>query len=126
MPGPIYSRTRAGFRPPLQVGAGALRRDLTRLNGGSMNTGDDDEPEEPPVPHVDWDIRREGRAWTGDEAMARLQLTPEKFEMWRGKLFWSHADRVTLLGLLLENVGVDAAVRLGDPAVWRDAIRELG
>jgi hypothetical protein len=26
---------------------------------------------------------------------------------------------------LLENVGVDAAIRLGDPAVWREAIAEL-
>jgi hypothetical protein len=31
-----------------------------------------------------------------------------------------------LLGLLLENVGVDAAVRLGKPEVWRAAIRDLG
>ena len=30
------------------------------------------------------------------------------------------------LALLLENVGVDQAVRLGDPEVWREAVRELG
>jgi len=34
-------------------------------------------------------------------------------------------ERLLMLGLLLENVGVDAAVRLGDPAVWRAAIAEL-
>jgi hypothetical protein len=56
--------------------------------------------------------------------MARFALTPEKFEMYAGKLFWSDADRLTLLGLLLENVGVDAAVRMGRPDVWREAIRE--
>ena len=87
---------------------------------------DDVDPEDPPIPSVQWDIRREGRAWDGAEAQARWNLTPEKFEMWDGKLFWSHADRITLLGLLLENVGVDAAVRLGDPAVWRAAVRDLG
>jgi hypothetical protein len=64
--------------------------------------------------------------WDGDEAMARFALTPEKFEMYQGRLFWSDADRVTLLGLLLENVGADWAVRLGNPDVWRHAIRELG
>jgi hypothetical protein len=32
---------------------------------------------------------------------------------------------VTLLGLLLENVGVDRAVRLGDPKVWRAAVADL-
>lgn len=75
---------------------------------------------------VKWDIRREGRAWTGDEGMQRFSLTPEKFEMYRGKLFWSDEDRVNLLGLLLENVGADQAVRLGDPAVWRAAVAALG
>lgn len=90
-----------------------------------MALGIDDDPDPPPVPQVAWDIRREGRAWRDEEAMARFQLTPEKFEMIDGRLFWSHADRVTLLGLLLENVGIDAAVRLGDPAAWSAAVREL-
>ena len=75
--------------------------------------------------HVDWDIRREGRTWVGDEALRRLELTPEKFEMNRGRLFWDEEERLLLLGLLLENVGVNAAVRLGDPNVWRAAVAEL-
>lgn len=70
--------------------------------------------------------RRQGRAWNADEAMGRYELTPEKFEMDRGKLFWDDTQRLTLLALLLENVGVDQAVRLGDPAVWRAAVRDLG
>ena len=73
----------------------------------------------------EWDIRREGRAWEGDEAMQRYQLTPEKMEMIRGKLLWDEEDRVKLLGLLLENVGADRAVRLGNPNVWRAAVRSL-
>jgi hypothetical protein len=74
---------------------------------------------------VKWDIRKQGRAWTGDEAMQRFELTPEKFEMYQGRLFWSDEDRLNLLGLLLENVGAARAVQLGDPAVWRDAVAEL-
>jgi hypothetical protein len=42
-----------------------------------------------------------------------------------GKLFWDDSQRLTLLALLLENVGVDQAVRLGDPDVWRAAIQDL-
>ena len=38
------------------------------------------------IPAVAWDIRREGRAWTTAEAEGRFALTPEKFEMWRGRL----------------------------------------
>ena len=85
---------------------------------------DDTAPD--PMPDVRWDIRRTGRAWTKDEAMGRYELTPEKFEMIGGKLFWGESQRLTLLALLLENVGVDQAIRLGEPAVWRAAIRDLG
>jgi hypothetical protein len=72
-----------------------------------------------------WDIRREGRAWRGGEAMARFQLAPEKIEMIEGRLFWSDEDRLAMLGLLLENLGADAAVRLGDPSVWKAAVADL-
>ena len=72
----------------------------------------------------DWDIRREGRAWK-QEAMDRYALTPEKIELINGKLFWRDDVRLALLALLLENVGADQAVRLGDPAVWRAAVAAL-
>ena len=39
-----------------------------------------------------------------------------------GTLFCSDEDRLYVLKLLLENVGADQAVRLGDPSVWREAI----
>jgi len=80
-----------------------------------------------PTPMSDsaWDIRGQGRAWKGDEARQRYELTPEKLEMISGKLLWDEEDRVRLLGLLLENVGADRAVRLGDPAVWRAAVDGL-
>ena len=74
---------------------------------------------------VQWDLRAEGRAWQGPEAIARYQLTPEKMEMIGGKLFWSDEDRLTMLALLLENVGVEEAVRIGDPKVWRAAVAHL-
>jgi hypothetical protein len=91
-----------------------------------MNSESGLDREEPSVPDIAWDIRRVGRPWSANEARARFALTPEKFEMSDGRLFWSESDRLILLGLLLENVGVDAAVRLGKPEVWRAAIRDLG
>ena len=87
---------------------------------------DDLDPGPAPMPAVRWNIGRQGRAWSGDEAHERWELTPEKFEMDRGKLFWDETQRLTLLALLLENVGVDQAVRLGDPEVWRAAVRAVG
>jgi hypothetical protein len=73
---------------------------------------------------IDWNIRRRGRAWR-KEATTRYELTPEKIEMVDGKLFWSDQDRLMMLGLLLENVGIDRALQLGDPQVWREAIAAL-
>ena len=69
-------------------------------------------------------IGREGRAWT-DEAVERYERTPEKIEMFGGKLFASDEERLAMMGLLLENMGADAAVRLGDPSVWRAATASL-
>lgn len=77
-------------------------------------------------PEMDWDIRREGRSWTGEEWKRRRESTPEKIELIRGMLFWDDRDRLNMLALLLENVGVDRAVRLGDLRVWREAVERLG
>jgi len=74
---------------------------------------------------IDWDIRHEGRAWGGAEARERYSLSPEKIELIEGKLFWREEDRLTMLALLLENVGVDKAVRLGNPQIWREGIAQL-
>jgi hypothetical protein len=75
---------------------------------------------------TEWDIRGAGRAWRAGEAMERYMLTPDKLEMVEGKLLWSDEDREALLGLLLENVGADRAVQLGDPDVWQAAVSKLG
>lgn len=75
----------------------------------------------------DWDIRLSGRAWAKDEAFARHDLVAGtcRIEMIQGKLLWSDEDRLVLLALLLENVGALRAAKLGDPNVWRDAVKAL-
>jgi len=78
-----------------------------------------------PLPEVQWDIRREGRSWSSAEWNARRELTPEKIELSRGRLFWRDQDRLAMVALLIENLGVDQVVRLGDPQVWREAIAAL-
>jgi hypothetical protein len=59
------------------------------------------------------------------EALRRWELTPEKIEMVGGKLFDNRQQRLLMLAMLLENVGADAAVRLGNPKVWREAVAAL-
>ena len=39
-------------------------------------------------------------------------------------MFWTDEQRLNMLALLLENVGMDAAVELGDPSLWKQAIDE--
>ena len=70
-----------------------------------------------------WDIRREGRAWSAEEVRHRKDLRPEKLEIIDGKLLWYEEERVALAGILIENIGADAVVRLGDIEVWKSAVR---
>jgi hypothetical protein len=89
-----------------------------------MDVSDDLEDEAGPAPT--WDIRGEGHGWTRAELDVRLsRLVDLKFEISKGKLFWSEATRLLVLGMLLENVGLDAAVRLGDPERWKEAVAAL-
>ena len=72
---------------------------------------------------IAWDIRREGRRWRPGELRERYEALPEmKFEIIDGQLPWDDEAKLVLLGILLESVGLDRAVRLGDPRVWREAI----
>ena len=73
---------------------------------------------------VQWDVRLEGRAW-GAEGLSRYFMVPDKTEMVEGKLYWSEEQRLTMLALLLENVGATQAVRIGDPEVWKQAVANL-
>lgn len=75
---------------------------------------------------IEWQIHRRGRAWRpGAEISERVSDCPAKIDNVDGMLFWDEADRLMLLGMLLENVGADRAIRMGDPAIWSAAINEL-
>ena len=74
---------------------------------------------------MNWNIHREGRAWEGNEAQERIYLAPEKIEMYKGKLFFSEEERIKMLGLLMENVGLDRALELCDVSVAEEAIKKL-
>jgi hypothetical protein len=72
-----------------------------------------------------WDIKNKGRPWNREEAWQRFELLPEKNEMINGQLTWSDEEREHVLGLLLELVGADKAVQLGNAEVWRAAVAKL-
>jgi hypothetical protein len=72
----------------------------------------------------EWRIGRKGWAWSGGEFHKRIYQAPEKIEFVAG-IFTSENERLTVLAMLLENLGIDAAVRLGDPADWKAAVAEL-
>jgi len=74
---------------------------------------------------MEFNIQRQGRKWSRAESEQKYhELCPEKIELIEGKMFWNDEQRLNMLALLLENVGMDAAVSLGDPAIWRQAIDE--
>src|SRR5436309_10316768 len=74
---------------------------------------------------MEFNIQRQGRKWTRSEVEQKYRkLCPEKIELIEGRMFWTDEQRLNMLALLLENVGMDAAVSLGDPALWKQAIDE--
>ena len=75
--------------------------------------------------HMHWNIQRKGRAWKGTEAQKKYSLTPEKIEMYKGKLFFSEKERMNMLCLLLENVGLDKAIEMCDTRLAEEAVREV-
>ena len=73
------------------------------------------------VYRLEWDIQVDGRARRA-EAMERYGRSPEKLEMIEGRICGTYGDRLALLGLLLENVGLKAAIRLAPADRWRVAL----
>jgi hypothetical protein len=73
---------------------------------------------------IAWDIRREGRRWSHEEFEQRLYQAPEKIEF-VGGIFASERERLTVLGMLLENIGIDKLVRLGRLEDWKAAVADL-
>ena len=73
---------------------------------------------------IAWDIRREGRRWSNEEFDQRIYQAPEKIEYVNG-IFASDRQRLNVLGMLLENLGVDKVVRFGKLEDWKAAIEDL-
>ena len=73
---------------------------------------------------IDWDIRREGRRWSHNEFDQRIYEAPEKIEYVNG-IFASDRERLNVLGMLLEILGIDRAIRFGKLEAWKAAITDL-
>jgi hypothetical protein len=73
---------------------------------------------------TEWDIRREGRRWTREESQRRLYQAPQQIEF-AGGIFANESERLTVLGMLLENLGIDKVIRFGNLADWKAAIADL-
>lgn len=74
--------------------------------------------------NIVWKIGRAGRAWSEDEAFQRHNLLPEptKIELHQGRLFWSDEERLLVVAMLLENLGIDKVIRLLDPDLLFEAL----
>ncbi|MEK7675644.1 MAG: hypothetical protein AAB676_07410 [Verrucomicrobiota bacterium] len=77
-----------------------------------------------PIP---WKIAADPATLTGDEFWARYHhpYLPEKFEATGGKLLWSDEQRLHVLAMLLEAVGLRRARSLCLPEVVPDALAEM-
>ena len=69
-----------------------------------------------------WELRRDPQLITVEQYLS-LPLVP--MELVNGYLYATREWRLAVLTGLLRNVGLDAAVRIGDPAVWIEAVEAL-
>jgi len=79
-----------------------------------------------PSPDITWKIATAPAALSGDEFWARYSHAnmPEKFEAIHGKLFWNDGQRLHVLAMLLEAVGLKRALALCPPEAVRAALAE--
>jgi hypothetical protein len=73
---------------------------------------------------IAWDIRRKGRQWSNEEFDQRIYQAPEKIEYVDG-VFAIDRERLNVMGMLLENLGIDKVVRFGKLEDWKAAIEDL-
>ncbi len=73
---------------------------------------------------ADWDIRRQGRQWAHEEFERRIEQAPEKIE-YTGGIFLNERQRLIVLAMLLENLGIDKAIRFGNLEDWKAALADL-
>ena len=73
-----------------------------------------------------YNVTLAGRPWSGAEAQERYAELPLKPELIDGRLYFTQDERLEMLAALLEHCGAAAAVRIGDPDVWREAVRVAG
>lgn len=71
-----------------------------------------------------WEIGRTGRSWYGDEVIERHNLLPEstKIELHEGKLLQNDDERLTVVAMLLENLGIDKILPLFDSDILLEAL----
>ena len=79
-----------------------------------------------PSSDITWKIAADPGKLSGDEFWARYSHLnmPEKFEAIEGKLFWSDEQRLHVLAMLLESVGLRRALALCPPETLRAALAE--
>ena len=75
---------------------------------------------------ITWKIGAESTRLSGDEFRARYDHfnMPEKFEATHGKLFWNDEQRLHVLAMLLEVVGLKRALALCPLEAIRAALGE--
>jgi hypothetical protein len=78
----------------------------------------------PSMKPINWDIRRQGRRWSDEEFDERCYQAPDKIEFVNG-IFASDRERLIVLGMLLENLGIDRVVQFGRLEDWKAAIADL-
>ena len=75
----------------------------------------------------DWPIERRSKSFSGDAFTEMVERFPARVDCCDGMIGPDHERRMLMLAMLIENVGVDEVIKIGNAELWLEAAQdELG
>ncbi len=70
----------------------------------------------------EWPVERTPKRFSGDEFSAMVDRFPARVDCCDGMIGENHQQRLLMLAILIENVGIDEVVKIGPLQLWIDAV----
>lgn len=76
-----------------------------------------------PTNFKDWPVAREPKTFSGDEFFEMVDRFPARVDCCEGKVGANQSQRLLMLAMLIQCVGVDEVVKIGGIQNWIDAVK---
>lgn len=70
----------------------------------------------------EWPIERTPKMFSGDDFFEMVDRFPARVDCCDGMIGENNQQRLLMLAMLIENIGIDAVVKIGPLQLWIDAV----